>query len=74
MKVQVLRGSKQQIAEAVAEMPGEVREAVVFVEGPSDPALAAPEQDIFAEMEPFMAKAGNAEYSRDALYSRQEGE
>ena len=38
MKVQVLRGSKQQIAETVAAIPGEIREAVVFVEEPSDPA------------------------------------
>ena len=36
MKVQVLRGSKQQIAETVAGISGEVREAVVFVEDPSE--------------------------------------
>ena len=32
----VLRGSKQEIAEKVAQIPGEVREAIVFVEEPVD--------------------------------------
>jgi hypothetical protein len=36
MKVQVLKGSKQQIAQSVAEIPGEVREAMVFVEDSPD--------------------------------------
>ena len=36
MKVQVVRGSKQQIAETVVAIPGEIRQAVIFVEEPSD--------------------------------------
>jgi len=50
MKAQVLRGTKEQIAETVARISGEVREAVVFVEEPSDATPRALGQDIFAEM------------------------
>ena len=73
MNVHVLRGSKQEIAEGVARIDGEIREAIVFIEGPSD---VPPRQgeDIFAEMDPLVANAGGADYSRDALYSRSEGE
>ena len=74
MRVQILRGSKQQIAETVAGMTGEVCEAVVFVEEPSDTNLAAVGEDIFAEMEAFTVRSGDADYSRDGLYSRREGE
>ena len=73
MIVHVLRGSKQEIAERVVGIRGEVREAIVFIEGPSD-APPRPDEDIFAEMAPFMVNAGGADYSRDALYSRLEGE
>ena len=68
MNVHVLRGSKQEIAEGVARIQGEVREAIVFIEGPSDapPRLG---EDIFAEMDPFLANVGSADYSRDTLYS-----
>ncbi len=60
MKTEVLRGSKQEIAESVVRISGEVREAIVFVEEPvrpkawpegffdsihiSDPAFERPEQ------------------------------
>jgi hypothetical protein len=73
MHVQVLRGSKQEIAEGVARIQGDVREAIVFVE---EPAAATEEggADIFAEMEPYMVNVGDADDSREALYSRVEGE
>ena len=74
MKAQVLRGSKQEIAEHVTRISGEVREAIVFIDESSDAAAQAPGQDIFAEMEPFTVKTGGADYSREALYSRLEGE
>ena len=73
MNVQVLKGSKREIAEGVARIHGEIREAIVFIEGPSD-APPHPGEDIFAEMDPFLAHAGGADYSRNSLYSRLEGE
>jgi hypothetical protein len=73
MKAKVLRGSKQEIAETVARMKGEVREAIVFVEEPADGAAVVPAEDIFAEMEPFTVQAGGADYAREALY-KPEGE
>jgi hypothetical protein len=77
MKAQILRGPKQEIAEAVVRITGEVREAIVLVEEPSDsatPAPPAPGEDIFAEMEPYMVHVGNADDSREAIYTRMEGE
>ena len=73
MKARVLRGSKQEIAETVARISGEVREAIVFVEEPLDATMEASEEDIFGEMEPFTVRAGGADYSRDVLYGRMEG-
>ncbi len=73
MSAQILTGSKREIAERVARIPGEVREAIVFVEessGVTEDSL----QDFFASMEPFSAHAGGADYSREALYSRMEDE
>jgi hypothetical protein len=73
MHAQVLLGSKEEIAQRVTRIPGEVREAIVFVEDPSD-ASAELRADIFAEMEAHTANAGDADYSREAIYSRMEGE
>ena len=73
MSAQILRGSKQEIAESVARMSGQVHEAIVFIEEPLALTEASPQQ-LFASMEPFAAHAGGADYSRDALYSRTEDE
>jgi hypothetical protein len=74
MKAQVLKGSKQEIAETVVRISGDVREAVVFIDEPSDSQTESSEKDVFAEMEPFTVSAGGADYSREALYGRMEGE
>lgn len=74
MKAHVLTGSKSEIAESVVRIDGEIREAIVFVEEPSDSIPATSEEDIFAEMEPFTVKAGGADCSRESLYTRMEGE
>ncbi len=73
MSPQVLRGSKQEIAEQIAQIPGEVREVIVFLEEPSE-GLGSAGDDVFAEMEPFTVRTGCADYSRESLYSRMEGE
>ncbi len=73
MSAQILRGTKQEIAQSVAQLPGEVREAIVFVEEPLAPTEASP-QELFASMEQFAVHAGGADYSREALYSRMEDE
>ncbi len=39
MSTQVLRGSKQEIAEKFAQIPGEVREVIVFVEDPLESSV-----------------------------------
>ena len=76
MKTHVLRGSKQEIVESLVRLSGEVREAIVFVEEPTPAAgSGTPDTtDIFAEMRPFMVDATDMDDSRDAIYTRMEGE
>jgi hypothetical protein len=75
MKTHVLRGSKQEIAESLVRISGEVREAIVFEEEPAALAAALHEtEDIFAEMAPFMVDAQHVDDSREAVYTRMDGE
>lgn len=74
MKAQVLRGTKEQIAEAVVRIGGEVREAIVFIDEPSALNEDLSGDDMFAEMESFTVQVGGADCSREAIYSRMEGE
>jgi hypothetical protein len=77
MKAHVLKGSKQEIAEAVARISGDVREAIIFVEEPGQEPLAegpADVEDLFAEMRPFMVDVPDIDDSREAIYTRMEGE
>ena len=74
MKAQVLTGFKSEIAEKVARIAGPVREVIVFLDESSAPSVEPSVEDIFAEMEPFMVKAGGADYSRQSLYTRMDGE
>lgn len=75
MKTHVLRGSKQEIAESLVRISGEVREAIVFEEEPAALAAAPHEtEDVFAEMGPFMVDARHVDDSREAVYTRMDGE
>lgn len=76
MKTHVLKGSKQEIAESLIRMSGEVREAIVFEEeSPEVPEAATQDaQKLFAEMDPFMVDASDVDDSRQAVYTRIEGE
>ena len=73
MIAQVLHGSKQEIAEKIVQMSGDIREVIVIVEEPA-PIPPAPGEDIFAEMEPYMVNVTDADFSRAAIYTRMEGE
>jgi hypothetical protein len=77
MKAHILTGSKQEIADRLVRISGEVREAIVFEDEPAparpDAAPREPE-DIFAEMAPFMVDAHDLDDSREAIYTRMEGE
>jgi hypothetical protein len=56
-------------------MPGEVREAIVFVEEPAPTeARMSDREDIFVEMRPYMVDIGDLDDSREAAYTRGEGE
>jgi hypothetical protein len=54
-----------------------VREAIVFIEEPAGAAVQdvpATVEELFREMEPYMAHAGGVDDSREAIYSRKPGE
>lgn len=77
MKTHVLKGSKQEIAEGLVQINGDVREAIVFVEEPARTAPIAPPdngEDIFAEMRPLMVDVPEVDDSREAIYSPMESE
>lgn len=72
MTTHVLRGTKREIADNLIRIPGEVREAIVFVDEPdaTTPNADAVE-DIFAEMQPFVAgDIADVNDSRQAIYTR----
>ncbi len=69
MRTHVFTGNKEQIADRVASLTGDVREAIVFVEdGPDEGAAAVPGDDLFQEMAPLAVTVGGADYNRDAIY------
>jgi len=78
MSARILRGTKQEIADHLTRLSGEVREAIVFVDdtAPHEPAANGPAEadDIFAEMRPFMVEGEGLDDSREAIYSPMEGE
>jgi hypothetical protein len=74
MTTRVLKGSKQEIARQVANLEGEVREAIVFIEEPAKAPTGQAVEDIFAEMEPYVSGADQVDDSREAIYERMEGE
>jgi hypothetical protein len=77
MTARVLRGTNQEIAESLARISGEVREAIVFVEEATPTARdarTADTEDIFAEMRPFMVDVQDVDDSREAIYPRVDGE
>jgi hypothetical protein len=75
MPAHVLRGTKQEIAESLVRIPGEVREAIVFVEETATAEVVAPRaEDVFAEMQPYMVDVPEVDDSRESIYSRRDGE
>jgi hypothetical protein len=77
MKTHVLKGSKQEIAERLVRINGEVREAIVFEDEPTPmetEAATSPTHDVFAEMAPFMVDTQDFDDSREAIYTRMDGE
>jgi hypothetical protein len=74
MKAHILTGSKSEIAEQVARIDGTIHEVIVFVEEPTPSISEETVEAMFAEMEPYTVKVGGADYSRESIYTRMEGE
>lgn len=70
MSAQVLRGTKQEIADRLARIAGEVREAIVFLDEPIPATARTPDaEDIFAEMRPYMVNAEHVDDARGHRYA-----
>jgi hypothetical protein len=77
MTARVLTGSKQEIAQQVASLEGEVRQVIAFVEEPHSATSINPVgsvEELFAEMEPYTVRVGDADDSRAGIYTRMAGE
>jgi hypothetical protein len=77
MKTHILKGSKQEIAEIIVRIRGEVREAIVFEEESAPKSSNGAKdhlEDIFAEMGPFMVEVPEVDDSRQGFYTRMSGE
>ena len=78
MEAHVLKGSSEEIADGLARIRGEVREAIVFVEEPaatSGQPAPGDADDIFAEMDSYAAEGNTAvDDSPEAIYTQMEGE
>lgn len=76
MSAHILKGTKEEIAQQLVQLAGEVREAIVFVdERPlAETAGDVEKDDLFAEMIPYMVNARNVDDSRESFYTQMEGE
>ena len=72
MTAHVLTGSKLEIADKVARLAGDVREAIVFIDEPKPPIEG--DGNIFAEMDPFTVQQPNVDDSRAGIYQSLERE
>lgn len=70
-----LTGSKTQIAERLAALPGDVHEVIAFVDEPNGtPTENVTASDIFAEMTSHMVDSTAMDDSRNAIYTPTDGE
>ena len=74
MKTHILTGSKKDIADSILRLEGEIRDVIVFIDEAANSKPQEAEGDIFAEMEPYTVKVASFDDSREAIYTRQEGE
>jgi hypothetical protein len=76
MKAHILRGTKEEIAESLSKISGDVREVIVLVdELDAVESASVVEPDIFAEMGPYMVEGtDDVDDSREAIYTRMDGE
>jgi hypothetical protein len=73
MSARILKGTKQEIAESLAKIAGEVHEAIVFVDETAPQAAGTPAgnaEDIFAEMRSLMVDVQELNDSREAIYTQ----
>jgi hypothetical protein len=79
MRAEVVQGTRQQIADRLTRIDGNVVEAIFFVDEASNGKTAPPLTDdqfeqLLREMKAQTVSVGRADYSRQSIYSPMEGE
>ena len=74
MTTKVVQGTNQEIAELVGKFDGKIVEAILIIEEPTDRQQSTGKPDFLAEMESHMVDVASFDDSREAIYTRQEGE
>lgn len=77
MTARVLTGSKQEIAQQLANLTGEVREAIVFIEEPTAAEIQSPPEtveELFREIDSHATNVVDFDDSRESIYTRRVGE
>ena len=69
MTVRVIRGTKQQIARELADLPGEVSQAIVLIDEPvARPPHVDSREDPFTEMKDVESTATDVDDAREQIY------
>ena len=74
-----IRGSKEQLKQQIEQVDGEILSAILVVDEPEQKSsFRSPSDEEFArlmnELESMAVDAPNADYSREAMYTRMPGE
>jgi hypothetical protein len=75
MTIQVIEGKKEEIAEKIGKISGQVTRAIVWIEDEGGQAPNLMDVDaIMAELDRDTVSVGHVDDSREALYTRLENE
>lgn len=73
-----LRGSKEEIARQIEQVEGEIISAILVVNDDRGGAYDSPSEEEFfrllSDLDTMAVSAPNADYSREAMYTRMPGE
>ena len=74
MSIQEFEGPKAEIAAKIAQLPGRVTRALVWVEDPVTTRSESEIEAILAELDKDTVAVGHVDDSREAIYTRLEDE
>jgi hypothetical protein len=77
MTTYIVRGTNEQIAQAIAATREPILQAILILDDSSQPATVLTDdqfEQLLADMDANAVSVGNADYSRQSIYSRLEDE